>query len=75
MHERTRKIRKFLFSTATSATGSLLVEYHSVRVLQKCCSGDTFNIKLTFQHPKNDKSSSSDNDIFDTDGTDGTDFH
>ena len=43
---------KFLFSTATSATDSLLAECHSVRLLQKCCSGDTFNMNLTFQHPK-----------------------
>ena len=64
----------FLFSTATSATDLLLAECHGVRVLQKCCSGDTFNMKLTFQHPKNEQSNSSENGIFDTDETDWTDF-
>jgi len=39
---------KFLFSTATSATDSLLAECHHVMVLQKCCSGDAFNTNLTF---------------------------
>ena len=65
---------KFLFSTATSATEPLLTECHGVRALQKCCSGDTFNMKLTFQHPQNEQNNSSANDIFDTDETDWTDF-
>ena len=31
----------------------LFIESQNVMLLQMCCSGDTFNMKLTFQHPKN----------------------
>ncbi len=45
----------FSVSTATSATALAFAEYHIVMVLQKCCSGDSFNRELTFQYPKNNK--------------------